>query len=294
MERRRPPGPAEPHRHRHRPDDEFGAILRATLSTHVDGASSRSTRASTTSGDIVDIGNVRGTTPPPSAMVVRKRGRTTGLTHGSVDGSAVSVNVDYGDGIGVHTLTDQVSIATDTDAEPAVLRPRRLRFGHRRLQRLRHRPAVRRRGHQHAGATRSHRRCPSSTSSMRRQDADQGHQGRPQGLHQGQGSCARSSSRTRSSARSSSRTRSSGRRSSRTTRDSRTSSTTRTSGSATTSRSRRRVTRRSRTSPEVDCLAVDCRAVASLAEGCQAAASAEAATRAWTPGWPLWRRSSAR
>jgi hypothetical protein len=47
-------------------------------------------------------------------MSVRKRGRTTGLTYGSVDGIAATVNVDYGDGIGQHTLSNQVSIKADT------------------------------------------------------------------------------------------------------------------------------------------------------------------------------------
>ncbi|WP_421735611.1 hypothetical protein [Cellulomonas sp.] len=100
------------------PGDEFGAILRAVLSSHVDGAVISIDAGKTTAGTIVDIGTVNGTKPATLGMAVRKRGRTTGLTHGSVDGLSLSVSVDYGDGLGVHVLTDQVSIATDTAQNP--------------------------------------------------------------------------------------------------------------------------------------------------------------------------------
>lgn len=96
------------------PTDEFGAILRATLSAAVDGAviSIESGRAS--SCRIVDVGTVKGTRTATLGTAVRKRGRTTGLTYGSVDGVSASVRLDYGDGLGVRTLTDQVSITADT------------------------------------------------------------------------------------------------------------------------------------------------------------------------------------
>jgi hypothetical protein len=100
------------------PGDEFGAILRAVLSSAVDGAVISIDASKTTAGTIVDIGTVNGTKPATLGMAVRKRGRTTGLTHGSVDGLSLSVNIDYGDGLGVHTLTNQVSIATDTTQNP--------------------------------------------------------------------------------------------------------------------------------------------------------------------------------
>lgn len=100
------------------PGDEFGAILRAVLSSHVDGAVLSIDAGRTTAGTVVDIGTVNGTKPATLGMTVRKRGRTTGLTHGSVDGLSLTVSVDYGDGLGVHVLTDQVSIATDTTQNP--------------------------------------------------------------------------------------------------------------------------------------------------------------------------------
>ncbi|WP_156138642.1 chymotrypsin family serine protease [Microbacterium mangrovi] len=100
------------------PTDEFGAIARATLSSAVDGAVISIDPGRATAGTIVDIGNVAGTKPAALGMAVRKRGRTTLLTYGTVDGLSLSVNIDYGDGIGVRTLTGQVSIASDTTHNP--------------------------------------------------------------------------------------------------------------------------------------------------------------------------------
>ena len=100
------------------PTDEFGTLLRESLSAAVDGALVSVDASRTTSCQIVDIGSVKGTKAATLGMAVRKRGRTTGLTHGTVDGVAGSVSVDYGDGIGVKTLTNQISIATDTTQNP--------------------------------------------------------------------------------------------------------------------------------------------------------------------------------
>ncbi|MDQ7802335.1 hypothetical protein Q5425_01235 [Amycolatopsis sp. A133] len=95
------------------PADEFGAILRATLSGNVDGAVISLDPGKASSCTVAGIGAVRGGRAAVLGMAVRKRGRTTGLSHGTVDGIAATVNVDYGDGLGVHTLTNQVSIAAD-------------------------------------------------------------------------------------------------------------------------------------------------------------------------------------
>jgi hypothetical protein len=100
------------------PADEFGALLRESLSAAVDGAIISIDAGRATACEVVEIGPVRGTRTATLGMVVRKRGRTTGLTHGSVDGIAGTVNVDYGDGIGVRTLTNQISIAADTTQNP--------------------------------------------------------------------------------------------------------------------------------------------------------------------------------
>ncbi|MEV4054310.1 hypothetical protein AB0J55_24205 [Amycolatopsis sp. NPDC049688] len=96
------------------PADEFGAILRATLSGNVDGAVISLDAGKASSCTVAEIGDVRGSKAATLGMAVRKRGRTTGLSYGTVDGIAATVNVDYGDGLGVHTLANQVSIAADT------------------------------------------------------------------------------------------------------------------------------------------------------------------------------------
>ena len=67
--------------------------------------------------EIVDIGAVAGTSVASLGLAVRKRGRTTGLTYGTVDAVALTVSLDYGDGLGVVTLTDQIGIAP-TAANP--------------------------------------------------------------------------------------------------------------------------------------------------------------------------------
>jgi hypothetical protein len=100
------------------PTDEFGSLARETLSANVDGAVISIDSGRSSQCQIADIGLVRGTTAATLGMAVRKRGRTTLLTYGSVDGLSLSVNIDYGDGIGVRTLTNQVSIAADTTHNP--------------------------------------------------------------------------------------------------------------------------------------------------------------------------------
>lgn len=100
------------------PGDEFGAIVRATLSMNIDGALVSIDPGHANVCTIAEIGSVKGTRTATLGMAVRKRGRTTGLTYGSVDGLNSTVNVDYGDGIGVHTLSNQISIRTDTSHNP--------------------------------------------------------------------------------------------------------------------------------------------------------------------------------
>jgi hypothetical protein len=68
--------------------------------------------------DVLDIGHVGGTATAVLNSPVRKRGRTTGLTYGFVDSVSASVNIDYGDGIGVKTLTNQVGVRPDTAHNP--------------------------------------------------------------------------------------------------------------------------------------------------------------------------------
>lgn len=98
--------------------DTVGTIARAVLSGHVDGALANINSGISSECTIVDIGNVNGTNVAVLNMAVRKRGRTTLLTYGFVDGLAASVNIDYGNGIGVRTLTNQITIRPDTTRNP--------------------------------------------------------------------------------------------------------------------------------------------------------------------------------
>ena len=100
------------------PANVVGTLQRAALTGLVDCAvSSLSGRGF--SCEIVALGKVAGTAVATLGMPVRKRGRTTGLTFGFVDSVSLSVNIDYGNGIGVRTLTNQIGIRPDTAHNPA-------------------------------------------------------------------------------------------------------------------------------------------------------------------------------
>jgi hypothetical protein len=99
------------------PGGVVGTLLRSALTASVDGAvCTLSGRGSAC--EIVDIGAVTGTAVATLGMAVRKRGRTTGLTFGTVDSISLSVIVDYEDGIGNRTLTNQIGIQPDTAHNP--------------------------------------------------------------------------------------------------------------------------------------------------------------------------------
>jgi len=96
----------------HCPADVVGSLQRAALNDEVDAAvASHTARGHQCS--ILDIGNVTGTATATVGMAVRKRGRTTGLTYGTVTDVNLSVNVDYCNGLGPHTLIHQIDIAVD-------------------------------------------------------------------------------------------------------------------------------------------------------------------------------------
>lgn len=94
------------------PTDVVAELTRASLNSKVDAAVARRTARSSTC-EIVDIGNVAGKTSATIGMAVRKRGRTTELTHGTVDVVNLTVNVPYCDGLGTVTLTNQIGIDVD-------------------------------------------------------------------------------------------------------------------------------------------------------------------------------------
>ena len=94
------------------PGDQVGALVRAQLNASVDAAvASIDERDAECS--IVEIGDVEGTGTAAVDMAVRKRGRTTELTFGRVTATDYTTNVDYGDGLGVVRLTNQIRIERD-------------------------------------------------------------------------------------------------------------------------------------------------------------------------------------
>lgn len=95
------------------PTDVVAELTRATLNSRVDAAVARRT-ARSSACEIVEIGDVAGRTTATVGMAVRKRGRTTELTHGTVDVVNLTVNVPYCDGLGTVTLTNQIGIDVDT------------------------------------------------------------------------------------------------------------------------------------------------------------------------------------
>ncbi|MET9228516.1 hypothetical protein [Lentzea sp. NPDC003310] len=60
--------------------------------------------------EVLDVGAVRGSTPAVVGSTVRKRGRTTGLTHGVIESVDATLRLDFGGGIGVRTLRDQIRV----------------------------------------------------------------------------------------------------------------------------------------------------------------------------------------
>ena len=100
------------------PADRFGTLTRAVLSENIDGAVISLDQGAKYACTIEDIGDVRGTAAASQNMVVRKRGRTTGLTYGSVSSTDLTVSMPYGDGIGVRTLKHQIRVNPDTIQNP--------------------------------------------------------------------------------------------------------------------------------------------------------------------------------
>lgn len=97
----------------HAPADVVGSLQRQSLGGSVDCAVADIAPGRGTTCEIMDIGAVTGTATATLGQQVRKRGRTTGLTYGTVDSVNLSVNIDYGPGLGVKTLTHQIGIKPD-------------------------------------------------------------------------------------------------------------------------------------------------------------------------------------
>jgi len=96
------------------PADRFGTLTRAVLSEHVDGSVISIDAGKTTNCAILEIGDVKGKATATVGMAVRKRGRTTGLTYGTVGSVDYSTSINYGDGLGTHVLKNQIRVDVDT------------------------------------------------------------------------------------------------------------------------------------------------------------------------------------
>ncbi|MFD4643070.1 hypothetical protein ACFWN2_37570 [Lentzea sp. NPDC058436] len=89
--------------------DEVAVLDRAALAGAVSAAGlrmgPRPFRA-----EVLDIGAITGSAPAEIGSSVRKRGRTTELTYGVIESTDATVRLDFGDGIGVRTLRDQIRV----------------------------------------------------------------------------------------------------------------------------------------------------------------------------------------
>ena len=94
------------------PANVVGELQRASLGGQVDCAVASHT-ARGYSCSIEEIGWVAGKATASVGLTVRKRGRTTGLTYGTVDTVNLTVSINYGDGLGTVTLTNQIGIDVD-------------------------------------------------------------------------------------------------------------------------------------------------------------------------------------
>jgi hypothetical protein len=95
------------------PNTIAGLLQRTSLGGSVDCAVASLTGRDHING-IIDIGFIKGVANAVLGMAVRKRGRTTGLTFGTIDSVAMTQTMDYGDGIGNVTLTNQIGVKVDS------------------------------------------------------------------------------------------------------------------------------------------------------------------------------------
>ncbi|AHI01744.1 hypothetical protein [Kutzneria albida] len=91
-------------------DDSIGTLCRAALSGSVDGAAALLVTSHPHRASIVDIGPITGTAVATRGAVVRKRGRTTGLTMGLITSTDATLKIDYRDGLGVRVLRNQLRV----------------------------------------------------------------------------------------------------------------------------------------------------------------------------------------
>lgn len=91
--------------------DRVGALARAALSGRVDAAAIMLTTPHVRP-EVVGLGGIAGRGTARVGQRVRKRGRTTAVTEGVVASTDAAITLDFGVGIGVRTLHDQIRIET--------------------------------------------------------------------------------------------------------------------------------------------------------------------------------------
>ncbi|MGM1061022.1 hypothetical protein [Saccharothrix sp. Mg75] len=96
--------------------DRVGALARAALSGRVDAAAIMLTRARARP-EVLGLGPVLGAGAAVVGQRVRKRGRTTAATVGVVASTDAAITLDFGVGLGVRTLRDQIRIETPRFAD---------------------------------------------------------------------------------------------------------------------------------------------------------------------------------
>ncbi|MEU4802307.1 hypothetical protein [Actinosynnema sp. NPDC023587] len=89
--------------------DRIGVLARAALSGAVDAAAILLTTPRSRA-EVAGIGLVAGQGEARVGQHVRKRGRTTALTGGVVASTDASITLDFGAGLGVRTLRDQIRV----------------------------------------------------------------------------------------------------------------------------------------------------------------------------------------
>ncbi|NGY58838.1 hypothetical protein G7043_07835 [Lentzea sp. NEAU-D13] len=89
--------------------DQVAVLDRAALAGSVSAAGLRMGHRPFRA-EVLDIGALTGTAPAEIGSTVRKTGRTTGLTHGMVTSVDSTLRLDFGDGLGVRTLRDQIRV----------------------------------------------------------------------------------------------------------------------------------------------------------------------------------------
>ncbi|RKT57934.1 hypothetical protein C8E97_6666 [Saccharothrix australiensis] len=89
--------------------DRIGVLARAALSGTVDAAAILLTTPRSRP-EVVGVGAITGRGEARVGQRVRKRGRTTALTEGVVASTDAAITLDFGVGLGVRTLRDQIRV----------------------------------------------------------------------------------------------------------------------------------------------------------------------------------------